>query len=589
MSESPVPHAATVPAVTASGALAPQGGATVFLGTLAPEIADIDRLVRTRRAAVAQSAHGAPDPRAILYAHDVLDFETYLHTVENFTKLAKELHQTGALARMDVTAAMRRVLNMPMLPRAYTADEEGWKTHLCDTNPAFRDEIDKLSRPSAFPERTREGHTLVVAPSNWGKSELLKALIHHQVNRGDAAVVVLDPGKDMAGQIARWPELANSDRLIYVEPELAAGYTVGLNPFDGAGLDERNRSIVAAMLATAVENMAGELSPNMKNLAMNCLTVLLDRPGSTLRDFLLLMRHDGQGRDAARPKHAPPPGRQADRDRRKALLEAGRSHPRWVVSSFFEEDLYHSHYETSRSGLRSRFMSLIALADVEAMLDGPATLDLEAALNARKVIVVNLGKFGDGGADLGRLIVALVAAIGRRRGVNDDTVRVPVHLFVDEATTMVSPEMVRVLAELRKFGIHQTLAQQVGGEKFTAEQKAGLFKNTAVKILAPTDAEAARLAGLSSAEAAALPKLDRGEFWVQWGHGEKLARLKVRRDLADNSHSVTDGEWQACVKRQLAAYYRPSRPEPPQPAGAPADDPPPKIGSKRLSLKRGRA
>lgn len=590
MTDSPGPHAATVPAVTASGA-------AVFLGTLAPDTADIDRLVRRRREAVERHASGAPNPNAILFAHDVLDFDTYLHTVENFTKLAKELSQTGSLAVID-TWAMRRVLGLPMKPRTFTPDLQGWLNHLCETHPAFLQEIDLLARPSAFPEETREGHSLVVAPANWGKSELLKALVFHQVSRGDAGVVVLDPGGDLVRQIARWPELARTneggDRLVYVEPELADGFTVGLNPFDGKGLDDRHQSIVAGILTNAVQDIVADLSANMKNLAMNCLTVLLSRPGSTLWDFLLLLQPEPRG-EGKRPSTAPPPVPSPDDLRRQELLAAGRAYPRRAVASFFQSDLPHEYYASTRAALRSRLSSLLNLVDVEAMVDGPATIDLEAALNARKVVLVNLAKFGpDGSADIGRLFVALVASIGRRRGVTPDAARVPVHLFVDEATTMVSEDMVKTLAELRKFGIHQTLAQQVGGAQFSAEQKAVLFKNTAVKFLAPTDAETARLAGLSSAEAGELPDIERGQFWVQWGQTAKLARLKVRSDLAKFSHSVTDAEWQDCVKRQLAAYYRPARPVPAQePANVPpGGDPPPeplKVGAKRVPLKRSRA
>ncbi len=150
----------------------------------------------------------------------------------------------------------------------------------------------------------------------------------------------------------------------------------------------------------------------------------------------------------------------------------------------------------------------------------------------------------------------------------------PVHLFVDEATTMVSEDMVRTLAELRKFGIHQTLAQQVGGAGFSNEQRAVLFKNTAIKFLAPTDGELAKLAGLSNAEAAALPKIERNQFWVQWGHGAPLVRLQVRSDLAGYHHTVDEAAWRACVQRQLQTWYRPAFEEPPPP-------PPPK---KRRAL-----
>lgn len=528
------------------------------LGLVLPELDDVEGLARRRRGFVQGISKLAPDHRSILTSHDVLPFDHFCHLVERFDVLAKGFRKNGTIEGRD-TWAGRRLLDMEICPREYTPTFQGYVAYLCDLDARFSDEIQKLARPSTFPEEGRKEHTLIVAPTNWGKSELIKALAYHHVQRGDAAVIVLDPGGDLAKQIARWPELG--ERLVYVEPELKAGMTVGINPLDGAGLDERGRNHVAEILATAIEEIVGAgLTAHMMNLALYCATVLLSVRGATLRDLGLMCRPlpKGGGRDA---RNKPIGAQTANDARYLELMKAAQSYARPSVAAFFQDEWVAENYEPTRAALRARVRGLLSRIDLEGMLDGAATLRLEDAVNARKVILVNLAKFGpDASAAVGRLLVAAIAGLARRRAeLAAGAERVPVHLFVDEATTMVSTQMVRALAELRKYGLHLTLAQQVGGAGFSKEQRDVLFKNTGIKFIGKTDAEFFKLADAPEARHE-LPKIQRGEFWVQWGHGAELRRLRVRSDLAGWSHGIDDAAWAARVDQQVAAWYRPAMP-----------------------------
>lgn len=551
---------ATVGEAEAGGkgaAVAPWQASSMNLGLLLPELADVESLAERRRHWVRANAYGgAPDSGRILLQYDVLTFDDYAHIVANFDRLAKELRKEGQLLGKDLWAG-RRLLGMKQRPREYTPTFQGYVAYLCDLDARFSDEIQKLARPSTFPEDGRKEHTLIVAPTNWGKSELIKALAYHHVQRGDAAVIVLDPGGDLAKQIARWPELG--ERLVYVEPELKAGMTVGINPLDGAGLDERGRNHVAEILAMAIDDIvAAPLSQNMINLALNCATVLLSVPDATLADMSLMVRPVVRG-VAARNK--PIEAKTANDARWDTLMAVAQSYRRPSVATFFREEFVAEHYESTRGALRARLRGLLSRIDLEGMIDGPATLRLEDAVNARKVILVNLAKFGpDASAAVGRLLVAAIAGLARRRAeLPAGAERVPIHLFVDEASTMVSQQMVRALAELRKYGLHLTLAQQVGGAGFSKEQRDVLFKNTGIKFIGKTDAEFFKLADAPEARHE-LPKIQRGEFWVQWGHGAELRRLRVRSDLAGWSHGIDDAAWAARVDQQVATWYRPAMP-----------------------------
>ena len=118
-------------------------------------------------------------------------------------------------------------------------------------------------------------------------------------------MVVLDPGGDMAKQIARWPELVRDDRVILIEPGLQKGKTVGFNPLDGFGLDEVERAFVATFWAQQIGALTSEVSPQMERLARNCVHVLLAYPGgANVPRSAVAPRCPRQGREYRPPGRA---------------------------------------------------------------------------------------------------------------------------------------------------------------------------------------------------------------------------------------------------------------------------------------------
>ena len=194
--------------------------ASLKLGELAPDVATVERMVRDR----------------IAYRGDpLLLFLDYCQAVSRLPRIVRG-EASPALARL-LDASERVQL---------TADFAGWLRYLGTQGPIDRAmQHPRYKRDGVFHAGGLEESALVVAPRKWGKSELLKALVYHHVaapfdNDPAAAVVVLDPGGDLALQMARWPELSgpnrSRDRLLYIEPDLRDGLTVGLNPLDGSGL-----------------------------------------------------------------------------------------------------------------------------------------------------------------------------------------------------------------------------------------------------------------------------------------------------------------------------------------------------------------
>lgn len=528
------------------------GNPTMYLGTVGADDSILDDLVQQRRAILEReiNKHGS-----YLGIYDVMPFEEYIYTVKSYSRLSKD-YRSPDFNNASFTQAQRYFLHPGRLDYMHTPDAKGWRNYINFTVPnlvdkALKDHI----RPSAFPESGRRRHTLVLGPSDWGKSELLKALLYHYAQDNSAACVVLDPGGDLVKQVMMWPELVKSDRVRIVQPGLLPGQTVGINPFDGRGLDVEQRRIVANDWAITLGEITEDLSHNMRLLVVNCVQVLLAYPERTnLYDlYKILMERPKARRGGGRPPPTDP--------RAAKLQEFARNYEVGSVAEFFQHDYDAVSIEGTRQSLRRRIGLVLNLPYAESMLCGEATLDLEQDIEARRFVLVDLARFGEhGSANIGRLFVAMVAAIGRRREAEAREDRTPTHVLIDEVSTMVSPRMIKVLRELRKFGVYQTLAQQRGGDSMSPEQAAAL-KNIGCKLIA-TPAEIGRWVDLPNGYN--VPEIKPNEFLVSWAKPRNEADpgpqlLRVRSDLVDDTHKVSPEEWAAFLERLPAArggYFR---------------------------------
>lgn len=517
------------------------------IGSVAPTLEQIVAAVVPRQRHVQSQAKMLPeaDQRVFLAQHDFMGFEQYKWAVGAAERRRQHLGKSTDLGEYGSIPAIPAFVGRYQ-PRLHKPTLEGWVQYLCEVAPPLAGVISALSERSPLPESERRMHTLITAAAGWGKTELLKSLVHHYVVHDTAAVVVLDPHGDMAPQIAKWPELRGSDRLVYVQPELTPGHTVGINPLDARGLDENGIAVFADQLGIAIGELSSDLTGNMDLIARGCARLLLEDGNATFFDLLDLLENPPK-RDGAES-----PG-QLNRAR---LIAKGRQHPDRMMQRFFYGRIEADSLRSAREGMDNRISRLLMLPRFQQMTCGPATLHLETAINARKIIVCNLAPLGSAGAAaMGRLIVALVAAIGLRREGTPIAGRVPCHLFVDEAQTMASPSMARILFECRKFGIHLTLAQQAEGVGFDEVGQVAISKSIGTKFVGAN--LPAALKGVFEGRAITEEEpLKPQQFWMRWGQRGEPTRIKIRSDLADDTHAISGAAWDDVKAVQIRRYYR---------------------------------
>lgn len=409
--------------------------------------------------------------------------------------------------------------------------------------------------PLLLEENPDRPHGYVLGTPGSGKSELLKILVHTFVtNPSYGAVVVLDPGSDFVGEIARWKELQTGNRLIYVRPTLARGLCPTINPFEisGVGADDYSeealdiKRVVAQELVEAIGRIVTEevtgsvLTGPMRTILRNCVLVLLDKPGATLFDLLHFMREETS-------------------NELLAFAQSLSHHPN--IAEYFALGRFTGGggNKITKEAIERRLDGLLGVGPFAELTCGKSTIDLEEAINSRKVILFDLGKGAigaDEGRAFGKLLIGMLVGIAYRRERIPISKRVPCSLIVDECHNFVSESMEDILRETRKYRLMLTLSQQISGQKMSPSLRDTVMQTTNMQFVGGTPRSGStRNADLVGTTAEEIRKLDIGEFFVRPSRHGSLMKFKTRTDLLGNKNGVTSLTWRRTVKDQLRRYY----------------------------------
>jgi energy-coupling factor transporter ATP-binding protein EcfA2 len=491
------------------------------------------------RRVVEAAHHFPPDQRAEIEAQDFLTYGEFLEAVRRIVSIRERLQKIeNAERRRDFDRQYRdnptfhaqhlaptpHETRLAALfdPDRHTADWAGYVAYLAAVAaPLCQFFYRRL--PVLIPEDARKRHTYITGQSGSGKSELLKVLLNAYV-RAEARVslVLIDPHGDLAEQVARFPDVATSGRLVYVHPTLSPGHTPTINPFE---LEDQSETAVHVM-AEQIASVFGELmrkaghnalTGNMGALLIPCISTLL---------------------------------------RRRSVVPAHRD--------FFHERFYEKQFESTKAALYTRIQSLLNSPVLYRLLVGPSTVKLEQAVNAGKIIVFALPKGGIGAETsptFGSFVLAMLQGLAIRRESVPESQRVPVHVFVDECQNFLSPSVQTILTESRKYGLHLTLAQQTFAQDMDRDLAAAVVGNTAVKFCGMNDVKTLKpMDERMGVGLDALQRLGVGQFFVKVSGNTPAFKLFVPRLTA----AVKADAWEITKTVQLREYYRPNATPAPQ-------------------------
>ena len=413
----------------------------------------------------------------------------------------------------------------------------GYQTYLRAANKKLHQVLSQ-ELPALMPEKPRRTHTYIVSTTETGKTELLKALCLNYIQQPNyAGVVVLDPGGDMAPQMARWSDLIPTGQLVYIDPMLSKFNAPVINPFDAEHLSPADRmlltdEIVLAIGALVEGKQGGSLSVNMETILYPCVRLLIDLPNTSLLDLIELMKDDEQ------------------------LLSAGCQSKDAV---FFQSE-WKLQPKVTKQSILSKLRNILNKGVLDKVLCGRTTINLEQLMAERKFIVVNLAKgrlTPSESTAFGTLLVSLIQAIAMKRQRLAETERPMTHLIIDECHNFVTSSLKTIIRETRKFGLAVTLAQQEVGAEMHPDLEKTVTRTTNVKVAGRSEImETKRSGSLVGVPAESITGLPAGQFYWKNGGTAPPFLLHVRSDRIEYKGGVSNETWLQVANQQQRYFYR---------------------------------
>lgn len=406
-----------------------------------------------------------------------------------------------------------------------------------------------------IPESARERHTYIVGGSGSGKSELLKVLMYPYIKpkHRTATVVLFDPHGDIAAQVGHWKEHIPGNNLIYIDPSLKTGFMPCINPLDiPHNASDQFVNNMAECLTEVFKEIVGaesNITANMGTMLKAVLTILLKKPGATLKDLQIFMKDEEN----------------------ESLVEYAIAHSPPGQRHFFESSFYDKNYQPTKRALYTKLQDLFNSQVFYDLTVGKSTLSIRELMDSKKTVVFSLPKGVVGeqtSSAFGRFMLALMQGFAFQRQDIPKSERVKTHVFLDEFHNFVTPSIAVILDEARKYALHLTLVQQFYGQKTNNLLKGSIMTNTAIKITGTGEGESLQKLSklMTGTSADDIQNLAMGEFYIkmkrqngliqQAFHSNNAKKFINNITLLDFRNSMKAEQWQQVRQYQLEHYYR---------------------------------
>jgi hypothetical protein len=286
----------------------------------------------------------------------------------------------------------------------------------------------------------RRFHMYIVGRTGTGKSTLLDILVRQDIRNGEG-LALFDPHGDLVERLVDEARQFRPGDLLYFDVP-SRNQPFRFNPLEGVPLSKR--SVAAAGLLDVFKKLWADFwGPRTEHILRNALLALFDQPSATLADILRLLRE-------------------------KSFRETAASR----VTSFQVKRFWLEEYKGYSPGFRSQAIAPIQnkvgafLSDRilnQILTESGTMLDLRVAMDAGKILLVNLakGKIGEDSASLlGAMLVSQIGATGLSRADLPESERRDFYVYLDEFQTFSTQSLANMLSELRKYRVNLILANQ---------------------------------------------------------------------------------------------------------------------------------
>ena len=282
------------------------------------------------------------------------------------------------------------------------------------------------------------------------------------------SVVVIDSQGDMVRKLSRLERFADSDRLIIVDPSDTM-FPLALNVFDihkerlnNLTLGEREQMLAGIIeLYDYIFGAIGADLTQKQSVVFRYITrLMLDIPNATIQTLRHLMEDE-------RPF--------------RPFIERLTG----TTRAFFDNEVSDKSFTATKQQIRRRLYGILSNPTFERIFSSERNkLDMAAALNSGKVIVINTAKDvlkSEASSFFGRYMIALVLQAAFERAAMQEKVRRPAFLYIDEAADYFDDNIDALLIQARKFKLGVTLAHQFL-DQLSPSLRASVMTNPAIRF-----------------------------------------------------------------------------------------------------------
>lgn len=343
--------------------------------------------------------------------------------------------------------------------------------------------------PFSIPFPARFEHTHIVGGTGHGKTQLMQAMIYHDLIKAaedGRSMVIMDSQGDLIRTISRlnlfasWTDRSLADRILIVDPN-DVEYPACLNLFDWNrermkeyGALEREKLLNSAIelyeyLFGAL--LGAELTQRQGLIFKYLARLMMEIPDATIRTLQALMENG----EPFRPYMERLPG---------------------SARSFFETRFFDKSFNETKKQILTRLWGVMSNATLERMFTHPRNkVDMFDSLNSGKIVLINTAKDllkQDGCAIFGRFFIALIVQAAMERSSISPHARNPAFIYIDEAQDYFDENIGNLLNQARKYRIGMVLAHQ-NLDQLSVSLRSSIFASTSIKFAGGVSAKDARV------------------------------------------------------------------------------------------------
>ena len=289
-------------------------------------------------------------------------------------------------------------------------------------------------------DKDRLGHIYAIGKTGVGKSTLLLNMAISDIERGNGFCII-DPHGDIAESILNYIPQDRIEDVIYFNPA-DIEFPIALNPLKNVH-PNFHHLVASGLISTFKKIWADNWGPRLEHILRFSLLTLLRYREGTLLDIQPLL---------------------TDIEFRNKVLS--RITDQSLLAFWYNE--YDKFSNSLRAEVISPILNKIGIFSSSSILRNIVgqkirSFHIQKVMDEGKILIVNLakGKLGeDVSALLGSMIVTTIQLTALHRAKQEEHLRSPFYLYIDECHSFITGSIADILAEARKYGLGLFLTHQ---------------------------------------------------------------------------------------------------------------------------------